>query len=193
MLPAGKYALGPVHAGHQGDRLSVRTTRAGIGAKVGHDLVIDAAEWSATVTIEDTVTIGATGTVVSATIAVASLFVAEAHGGVKPMSKADRKSTEKNMRGVLKPAAFPSIDFTSTSVDVRDGILDVRGEVALLGLSRPVAMSGSVSETGVVQMKTVMTQSHWGIVPFSAFLGALRLADDVTVEVSGALTPISPE
>lgn len=45
-IALGTYRLGPDSAS-----LQVRTYREGIGAKVGHDLVLDITRWDATVDI----------------------------------------------------------------------------------------------------------------------------------------------
>jgi hypothetical protein len=45
-----------------------------------------------------------------------------------------------------------------------------------------------VADGRVVGGATVV-QSQWGIRPYSAFFGALRLSDEVKVDVDVALTP----
>ncbi|MBD8507667.1 YceI family protein [Hoyosella sp. G463] len=186
MLAAGEYLLGPENPGHGSDQLAVRTSRAGVGARVGHDLVINAAQWSARVTVPPS---GPGDATIAATIQTGSLAITQATGGVKPMSASDRRTTEKNMRGVLKPHSFPTATFTSTSVAVDGNSLQVEGDLALLGVSRPVALTGTIEASGQVEVSAGIRQSRWGITPFSAFLGALRLADEVTIAIQGPLEP----
>ncbi|WP_149359172.1 YceI family protein [Lolliginicoccus suaedae] len=184
MLDAGEYVLGPEHPGHESDQLAVRTSRAGVGARVGHDLVIGAAEWSARVIVPPS---GPGDATIAATIQTGSLAISAATGGVKPMSGSDRRTTEKNMRGVLDPRAFPTATFASTSITIDGTTLRVDGDLALLGAARPVTLTGTIDESGQVEVTAQVRQSRWGITPFSAFLGALRLADDVTVAIRGTL------
>lgn len=184
MLDAGEYVLGPENPGHDSDQLTVRTSRTGVGARVGHDLVISAAQWSARATVPPS---GPGEATIAATIQTGSLAITEAIGGVKPMTRSDRRTTEKNMRGVLKPSAFPTATFASTSVAVDGTTLRVEGDLALLGVSKPVALTGSIDESGLFEVTAEVSQSRWGITPFSAFLGALRLADEVTVAIRGKL------
>jgi hypothetical protein len=42
MIPPGSYEFGPSNG-----TMVIRTGRAGMGKKVGHDLVIDVTDWSA--------------------------------------------------------------------------------------------------------------------------------------------------
>ena len=49
-------------------------------------------------------------------------------------------------------------------------------------------MQGRVADGRVVGGASVV-QSRWGIRPYSAFFGALKLSDEVNVDVDVALTP----
>jgi hypothetical protein len=57
-----------------------------------------------------------------------------------------------------------------------------------MGITRPVTIQGGVTDGRVVGGASVV-QSRWGIRPYSAFLGALRLSDEVKVDFDVALTP----
>jgi hypothetical protein len=48
---------------------------------------------------------------------------------------------------------------------------------------------GTVGDNGRVQGRATVVQTQWGIKPYSAFLGALKLADEVAVEVDAMLRP----
>ena len=64
-----------------------------------------------------------------------------------------------------------------------EGIEAVESEPprALLIRAEGRAVSGGV-DAGRIRGHATITQSQWGIKPYSAFAGALRLADNVTVE-----------
>src|SRR5690348_16621612 len=68
------YALGP----HNG-RLVVRTSRPGLGRRAGHDLTIEAAQWSGSATVD---LADPAGSAVRAEIEVDALEVREGTGGV---------------------------------------------------------------------------------------------------------------
>jgi len=57
-----------------------------------------------------------------------------------------------------------------------------------MGVTRPVMVQGRVADGRVVGEASVV-QSRWGIRPYPAFFGALRLSDEVKVDVDVALTP----
>jgi hypothetical protein len=54
-------------------------------------------------------------------------------------------------------------------------------------VTQPVALQGRVTDGRVVGGATVV-QSRWGIRPYSAFFGALKLSNEVKVDFDVALT-----
>jgi hypothetical protein len=57
-----------------------------------------------------------------------------------------------------------------------------------MGVTQPVMVQGRMTDGRVVGGATVV-QSHWGIRPYSAFFRALRLRDEVKVDLDIVLTP----
>jgi hypothetical protein len=55
-----------------------------------------------------------------------------------------------------------------------------------MGRSRPVTVRAAL-EGGRFRGGTTLEQTGWGIKPFSALLGALRLADEVEIDFDLAL------
>lgn len=168
-------------------RLTVRTSRSGLGSRAGHDLIIEAERWQASVTVARD---GAA--TIEAVVDANSLTIREALGGLKPMTASDRKTTEKNMRKILQPDRYPKISFVAESTTVEDTTVRASGELTLLGVPQQLVVSGTLDSSGHVQAESTVTQSRWGITPFSAFFGALRLADDVVVRIDAPLVPSSP-
>ena len=60
--------------------------------------------------------------------------------------------------------------------------LSVRGELTLFGETRPIAFDLLVGD-GTLSSSVVVKQSEWGITPYSALFGALKVADEVEVEL----------
>jgi polyisoprenoid-binding protein YceI len=81
----------------------------------------------------------------------------------------------------------PTIAFRSTRVDGSTGSFTVDGDLTIAGITRPVTVQGRMTEGRVVGGTTVV-QSRWGIRPYSAFFGALKLRDEVKVDFDVALT-----
>ena len=180
MSIAGAYRLGP-----KSGRLLVHTTRTGLGAKAGHDLTIEVTRWHGRATVDAATPANSSVTV---EVQVNSLEVREGTGGVKPLTDADRAEIKKTLGEVLHAAQHPTITFRSRRVEGSAGSFTLDGELTIMGITRPVTVQGGVTDGRVVGGASVV-QSRWGIRPYSAFFGALRLSDEVKVDFDVALTP----
>jgi polyisoprenoid-binding protein YceI len=175
-IPPGTYALGP------GDgTLTVRTGRTGAASKAGHNLLIEVTAWRATLTVGDG------GGEVELTADPRSLRVRDGTGGATTLDEADKAGIAQTIDDeVLRGAA---IAFRSTSVEPVDGGdgLRVHGDLALGDARAPVAFAlaaGGGRLTGSARLR----QSDWGITPYTALFGTLRVADEVEVAVAARLT-----
>jgi polyisoprenoid-binding protein YceI len=179
MGSAGAYRLGP-----ESGRLLVHTSRTGLGAKAGHNLTIEVTRWRGRATVDP-----ADPATSSVTVEVEadSFEVREGTGGVKPLSDADRAEIYKTLKEILHTAQHPAITFRSRRVEGSAGSFAVDGELTVMGLTRPVMVQGRVTDGRVVGGATVV-QSRWGIRPYSAFFGALKLSDEVKIDFDIALT-----
>jgi polyisoprenoid-binding protein YceI len=175
----GTYALGP-GAGE----LLVKTGRSGLGAKAGHDLVIEVTRWDGSATVDTT---DLTRCSVTVEVDVDSFEVREGLGGVKPLTDADRAEIKKTLREkVLHTDRHPTIAFRSTRVNGSADAFTVEGDLTITGVSRPVTVHARVTD-GRVRGSATVTQTRWGIRPYSSFFGALKLRDEVSVEFDVAL------
>jgi polyisoprenoid-binding protein YceI len=179
MGSAGAYRLGP-----QSGRLLVHTTRTGLGAKAGHDLTIEVTRWHGHATVDTATPANSSVTV---EVEVDSLDVREGTGGVKPLTDADRAAIHKTLKEILHTPQHPTITFRSRRVDGSAGSFTLNGELTIMGVTQPVMVQGRVTDGRVVGGTTVV-QSRWGIRPYSAFFGALKLSDEVKVDFDVALT-----
>jgi len=175
----GTYNLGPSDG-----TVQVKTGRQGMASKAGHDLTLDAANWKATLTVDD----DPSRSEVNATIEPRSLAVTAATGGAKPVSEKDKKDIAKNIVGLLGNG---SITFTSTSVEVQDMSVKAVGELSIAGQSRPVTLDLTATPDGRLTGSMTVTQSDFGIKPFSAMMGALKVKDYVEVNLDVALPAAS--
>lgn len=189
MLTDGTYRLGPTTG-----RLLIRTGRAGLGRRAGHDLTIEATQWSG----EAVVNVGdPDGSSVSVTVETDSLEVREGSGGLKPLTDADRAEIKRTLadEALLHTAAHPTIAFRSTGITGTPQSFEITGELTIKGRTHPVTAHGKGNGDGLLRGWATVTQSAWGIKPYTAFLGALRLADEIKVEFEVAtLDPVdTPE
>lgn len=178
------HSLGPGNG-----RLLVKTGRTGVGSKAGHDLTIEVTRWEGAAAV-DTGDPGRSWVTVEAQVD--SMTVVEGTGGVKPLTEGDRTEIRKALREkVLRPGTHPTIAFRSTEVEGSPEAFTVRGDLTVVAVTKPVTLHGSVRDAGTdsarAQGSTTFPQSDWGIKPYSAFFGALKLADEVTVEFDVSL------
>ncbi|HEX6492050.1 MAG TPA: YceI family protein [Candidatus Dormibacteraeota bacterium] len=156
--------------------IKVYTKREGLAARVGHDLTLEASRWNAEVTLDpDDITRSS----VSATFDPGALEIVEGTGGAMPLSDKDRNDIRKNI--AQKVLTSGQIQFRSTSVTAAgDGGITLDGDLTVNGASRPVHLDLTQSGDRVSGRLTIR-QSDFGIKPFSAMLGALKVADPVDI------------
>jgi polyisoprenoid-binding protein YceI len=176
-IPPGHYALGPGDA-----TLTVRTGKAGAASKAGHNLRIEVTSWRATLEVGD----GPEATQMALTADPRSLRVREGTGGMQSLGDDDRASIDKTIDDeVLEGGA---IEFRSRRVAPGpDGALSVEGDLDLAGASRPVAFDLTAGDDGRLTGRTRIRQTDWGIKPYSALFGTLKVVDEVDVEIDGRL------
>jgi polyisoprenoid-binding protein YceI len=176
-IASGTYVFGPEQA-----TLTVHTRKGGAAAKAGHDLTIEVTAWQATLTVAD----DPAASSLELTADPDSLKVREGHGGMMALGDEETASIEQSMREeVLKGTA---IAYRSTSVAADgDGGLHVEGELELNGRRQPLAFDLALAD-GRVRGAATVTQTAFGMKPYSALFGTLKVLDDVRVEVDAALS-----
>jgi YceI-like domain len=185
------YRLGP-----DAGQVVIKTTRAGLAARVGHDLSIDVGRWSADITVPGGTALAETGAdgtaadelsaaTVTAELDLGSLVVREGTGGARPLSASDRRDIESTMRKILGggggggPAAAT---FRSTRVIPSSGGGAIEGTLTLNGRSQPVRLQLTSPAPGHYRGSVTIVQSAFGIKPYTGFFGALKLRDEVVAE-----------
>jgi YceI-like domain len=154
--------------------LTVRTARQGAAAKAGHDLLIEVGSWNATLDPE-----GQPALTLSADSR--SLRVLEGTGGIKALTEDDKADIAKTINEeVLKGCA---IEFRSSEVQRTPSGLSVRGELTLNGKQGPATFELTAGDDGHLTGSTTVTQTEFGMKPYRALFGALKLADEVQVAI----------
>ncbi len=172
-VTSGGYTFGA-----ESGRLVIETSRTGLGAKAGHDLTIEVTRWygEATIDISDPA-----ASSVSVEVDAGSFEVRKGTGGVKPLTSSDRGEIERIIREkILHTARNPVITFHSTRVDGTAESFRMEGPLTVAGVTRPITVECTPAE-GRVRGSAGITQSRWGIRPYSAFFGALKLSDEIKV------------
>ncbi len=180
-LPSGEHTLGPDDV-----TLSVRTARGGAAAKAGHDLLLRVTSWSATLVIGEEIAKSRLELDADAT----SLRVIEGTGGAFELGDDDIANIEQTIDDEV--LMKQPIEFRSTELRAPEtGKLAVDGELTIVGATKPIAFEVVIGEGGKLTGSATLKQTDWGMKPYSALFGALKVADDVEVEAEGRLPPQS--
>jgi len=167
----GNFRLGP-----DAGRVVIKTGRAGLAAKAGHDLTIEVTRWSAQVEVPAEGDGGQSAATVSAELDLGSLEVREGTGGAMPLTDRDRREIKKQITGILRGG---TASFASTRV-IPSGAIE--GTVTLNGKTQPTRLQLTDSGSGRYRGSATLTQTGFGIKPYTGFFGALKLKDEVVVE-----------
>ena len=150
----------------------------GAAAMAGHDLVFEVTSWEATLDAGEPATIELTADP-------GSLRVREGSGGAQKLGEDDMAEIEKTVvEEVLKG---DPIEFRSTAVESSGDALAVKGDLTLAGNSNPVDFDLGVAD-GAITGGVAIKQSDWGIKPYSALFGTLKVLDEIEVEVEARLS-----
>ena len=150
--------------------LTVQTRRTGAAAKAGHDLLLLVTRWEGELEID--------GEPVTASLTAdsTSLRVQKGEGGMMPLGDDDKANIHQTIDDeVLKRG---DIAFRSTSIDGGR----VQGELTLGSTTRPIAFDLDATG-GAVAATVTVTQSDFGMKPYSALFGALKVHDEVVVSL----------
>jgi polyisoprenoid-binding protein YceI len=171
-IQPGTYELGPADG-----TLSVNTGRTGAAAKAGHDLLIHVTAWHATLVVGADLAASSLALEADAT----ALHVREGTGGMQKLGDDDRASIRQTIDDdVLKRKP---IEFRSAAVQADGDRWTVEGDLTLVGKTAPLSFELRLGDDGQVSGSAVVKQSDWGIKPYSALFGALKVADEVVVAV----------
>jgi polyisoprenoid-binding protein YceI len=173
-LQAGRHQFGTDKG-----RITLRTSRDGLVAQAGHDLTIDAARWSGEIVVGTDLSPAS----LEVKVDLGALVVRDGTGGIKPLSDRDKREIAVSARKVLSADRYPEATFTAVSFEPSGDSGMIAGTLTLAGQSRPVRLAVSQTAPGHYHATTTIRHTDFGIKPYSAFLGSLKVADAVQVEV----------
>jgi hypothetical protein len=94
------------------------------------------------------------------------------------------KIAEQIREDVLESARYPEARFESSSVRTRpDGGYDLTGQLTLHGVTRPLTARTEAVGSGQ-RLELTLHQPDFGIVPYKAMMGTLKIRPDVTVRIT---------
>ena len=154
----------------------VFTYKAGLLASVGHDLKLRVTDFS--IDVDDAG--------IRARFDAGSLRVvcAQVRGedDLRALSEGDRRQIESAIvRDVLDGRRYPAIEFWAGPA--ADDAVEIEGTLSLRGRERPLTAKLRREGDRVV-VEAVVDQPAFGIRPYAAMLGALRVRPDVRVRLT---------
>ncbi len=172
----GTHRLGPDNA-----TLSVHTGRKGAAAKAGHDLVMHVTAWEATLELAE----DAAATTMELSADSTSLRVQKGTGGIQALGDEEKASIHQTIDDEVLQRQ--DIRFRSTDVQGDGRQIRAVGDLTLAGKTHPVEFDLEIGEDGTLSATALVTQTNWGMKPYSALFGALKVHEDVRVVLEGRL------
>ena len=174
-LPTGRCRLGT-----ESGRVVLRTFRDGLAASAGHDLVIELPRWSGELVVDD----DKAPESLEVRIDVGALTVREGSGGLKPLTDRDRREIATTARKLLAADQHPEAIFGANRFELSGDNTVIEGNLSIRGVTRPLRLQVSQPEPGSYRGTGTLVQSAYGIKPYTAFFGALKVRDAVDIEVN---------
>jgi polyisoprenoid-binding protein YceI len=175
-LPAGEYRFGP-----QSSTLAINTGRTGAVARAGHDLLIHVTAWEATLNVADDpaqsrIEVSADG---------GSLRVLEGTGGMKALDDDDKQNIQQTIDDEVLHRT--RVTFRSNRVSPTASGLHVEGELSMFDRAHALAFDVAADGGGSIEAVAVIAQTDFGMKPYTALFGALKVADEVRVTLTAQL------
>ncbi|MEO3761655.1 YceI family protein [Mycobacterium sp. B14F4] len=170
------------HLDQSDGRLTIHTGVAGRAAKMGHRLTIAMNTWHATVDWSDS-----EPAQLHLSVDVDSLEVLGGEGGVTPLSGPEKVLARSNALKVLDVKRFPQITFDTTMIERTETGYRLTGTVQIHGTAGDSVVDLNVEDSGDVwrmSADVAIRQTDFGVKPYSMLMGAMKVADAVTVSLT---------
>lgn len=164
--------------------LDILTGVAGPAARMGHRLTIVLRSWQATVSWR-----GPRPVAADLTVDLDSLEVVRGEGGVTPLTGPEKSVARINALKSLNAKKYPRVRFTADDLTATEDGYRLTGTVEIHGTSQPQTVDLTITDRGPewgMSATVPLTQSVFGIKPFSLMMGTLKVADEVTLTFSAS-------
>ena len=151
---------------------------------MGHRLTIAFGSWQASVRWR-----GKAPAAVELSVDVDALTVIRGEGGVTPLTPPERAVARSNALKSLDAKKFPRIGFAAEEISTTAHGYRLVGTLDIHGTTRPQTVDVRVEKPAdrwAMTAQVAVTQSDFGVKPYSLMMGALKVADAVTIEFTGS-------
>jgi polyisoprenoid-binding protein YceI len=175
-LKAGTYSLN----GNSG-KMSVYTYKEGLLSKLAHDLLIDVKNFNVNLNVPEA---GLTSGSLEVELQADSVKVdcAMKNGERQPdtLKEKDIADIEKDMaKKVLHPDKYPTVNFCSKEIKEKEAGYHVNGELSLHGVTKTIDFDINTNGDNLKGRFSIL-QKDYGIKPFKAMLGTLRIKNEIS-------------
>ena len=175
-LKAGSYSLKSGSG-----KLSVLTFKEGMLSVIAHDLQLDVTDYKVDVNVpEEGFGSGSLNVELQANSLKVDFAMKDGQPNPGCLKEKDIADIEKDMfKKVLHPDKYPTVSFCSKEIQVKDGGYHVSGELDLHGAKKPVAFDVDTSNDNNLKGTFVIKQTDYGVKPFKAMMGTLKVKDEL--------------
>jgi polyisoprenoid-binding protein YceI len=162
--------------------LLIHTGVTGRAARMGHRLTIAMKRWQAMVGWA-----GAEPVSAELTVEVDSFEVLRGEGGVKGLSGPEKALVKSNALKALDADRYPEIRFTADTIDKSDDGYRLTGKLHIRGKSREHVIdlhAKDLGKTWQMSVESTVSQTEYGVKPYSLLMGSVRVADEISVSFS---------
>lgn len=166
--------------------LLVRTGVTGRAAKMGHRLTIRMTSWQAAVSWSVD-----RPTAVDLSVEVDSLQVLRGDGGLAPLSAPEKVLVRSSALKCLQSNRYPRIRFQANDVSMTGAGYRLTGALTVQDRTHQHVVDVRVSDLGEswrMHGETEVRQSDYGVKRYSMLMGAMQVADTVTVSLAATRT-----
>jgi len=176
-LSEGKYCFT-----NDSGKINVYTYKEGMLSAVAHDLLLEVTGFEVNMNVPSE---GISNATVRAEIKSDSLKVicAMKDGQQQPttLKEKDISEIEEAMnKDVLHPKKFPVITFESNDIKEKNGLYHITGTLNLHGVTKTIEFDSEVTDKNIKGTVSLL-QKDFGIKPYKALLGTLKVKNEVSV------------
>ena len=176
-LKTGTYRLSA-----NSGKIFVYTFKEGLLSKLAHDLLINVTDFMVHLEVPET---GFSAGSLGLELHTNSLKVVYALKDGKPNPEAlkekDIEDIEKDMAGkVLETGKYPTVSFSSKTIQNKEGGYHIKGELNLHGVTKTIDFDMDTSGDNL-EGKTTLLQKDYGIKPYKAMMGTLKIKNEITI------------
>lgn len=183
-LKAGTYSLNS-----NSGKVSVYTFKEGLLSKLAHDLLIDVTDFKVDLNVPEAgFSSGSLGLEIQANSLKVGCAMKDGKRQPDTLKEKDIADIEADMdKKVLHPDKYPTVNFSSKAIQEKEGGYHVNGELSLHGVTKSVDFDIDTSGGGLKGRFTIL-QKDYGIKPFKAMMGTLKIKNEIDIGFDLALS-----